>query len=223
MAIQRHPAHPIHPDGHARGAAAATRGAAVGTRATAVRMRGAAVRTLSTVVRMRSAAVRMRSTAVRMRCAVPRGGDAVPRIATAVRGGGARTRPRRLRTALPWRDDRGQAAIEFTGTVPVILATLALLWQTALVGYTFVLAGNAADEGARAGAVGGPAACQEAAVDKLPGAWRDGGVSCSEEGDLVRAEVNLSVPVLFPGTLQLDLSIPGEAAAPREYREGAAP
>ncbi|WP_331448102.1 TadE/TadG family type IV pilus assembly protein [Streptomyces xanthochromogenes] len=48
--------------------------------------------------------------------------------------------------------DRGQTVIEFIGVVPLILLLLVALWQCALVGYAFVLAGNAADEGARAGA-----------------------------------------------------------------------
>ncbi|WP_372454296.1 TadE/TadG family type IV pilus assembly protein [Streptomyces tardus] len=52
--------------------------------------------------------------------------------------------------------DRGQATVEFLGMLPLILLVLVLCWQFVLVGYTFVLAGNAADKGARA-AGGGPA------------------------------------------------------------------
>ena len=47
--------------------------------------------------------------------------------------------------------DLGQTAIEFVGVTPLIILLLAVLWQCALIGYTFSLAGNAADVGARAG------------------------------------------------------------------------
>ncbi|RSM84854.1 septum formation initiator, partial [Streptomyces sp. WAC 01325] len=35
--------------------------------------------------------------------------------------------------------------------LPTIVVTLVLMWQFVLVGYTFTLAGNAADEAVRAG------------------------------------------------------------------------
>ncbi len=116
------------------------------------------------------------------------------------------------------RDDRGQAAIEFTGTLPVVLATLVLLWQAALLGYTFSLAGNAADEAARALAVGGD--CNGAGVEHLPGAWQSGAsVRCSPaDGDLVTATVSLAVPVLFPGSVNFPFTVDGHASAAREER-----
>ncbi|MER5962947.1 TadE/TadG family type IV pilus assembly protein [Streptomyces sp. NPDC002057] len=96
-------------------------------------------------------------------------------------------------------DDRGQVAVEFLGMVPVILLTLALLWQVVLVGYTYTLAGNAADEAARAAAVGDD--CQGAAVRHLDGAWRSGATaSCSgPAGGMVTVVVRVRVPVLVPG------------------------
>ncbi|MGW4204068.1 TadE/TadG family type IV pilus assembly protein, partial [Streptomyces sp. NPDC004726] len=117
----------------------------------------------------------------------------------------------------PWlREDRGQAAIEFTGTVPLILVTLALLWQAALTGYTLSLAGNAADAGARAGAVGGAAACAAAAREDLPSAWRGAETSCRAVGDMYLATIGLRVPVLFPGSVSFPLTVRGEAGAPDE-------
>ncbi|MEV8589975.1 TadE/TadG family type IV pilus assembly protein [Streptomyces sp. NPDC051180] len=95
-------------------------------------------------------------------------------------------------------DDRGQVAVEFVGMVPLILLTLALLWQVVLVGYTYTLAGNAADEAARAAAVGDD--CSEAALRHLDGAWRSGArPACSSGGGMVTAVVTIDVPVLFPG------------------------
>ncbi|WP_190121467.1 TadE/TadG family type IV pilus assembly protein [Streptomyces inusitatus] len=116
------------------------------------------------------------------------------------------------------REDRGQAAVEFTGTLPVILATLALLWQAALIGYSFSLAGNAADAGARAGAVDGPAACEAAAREDLPAAWLAGArFGCpGNGGDLYEVSITFSVPVLFPGVLDLPFTFDADAAAVNE-------
>jgi hypothetical protein len=116
------------------------------------------------------------------------------------------------------RGDRGQAAIEFTGMVPIILGTMALLWQATLIGYTFSLAGNAADEAVRAGAVATgdrSAACAAAAEEDLPDAWSLGPVSCVATGDLVTAQVKINVPVLFPG-FDIPVNITAHAAARRE-------
>ncbi|WP_149183881.1 TadE/TadG family type IV pilus assembly protein [Streptomyces sp. TRM49041] len=113
------------------------------------------------------------------------------------------------------RDDRGQVAVEFTGLVPVVLGTLLLLWQATLIGYTYALAGNAADEAARAGAVGGD--CQAAAQSRLSGAWT-ATASCARSGDLVTADVSLGVPVLFPG-VTLPFTVQAHAAAANERGE----
>lgn len=115
------------------------------------------------------------------------------------------------------RGDRGQVAVEFLGMVPLIVLTLVLLWQCVLVGYTFTLAGNAADEAARAAAVGDD--CGAAARRHLDGAWaRGASASCGREGDLVHAEVELQVPVLFPGAISFPFDVTGEAGAVWEGR-----
>ncbi|AJF67040.1 TadE/TadG family type IV pilus assembly protein [Streptomyces vietnamensis] len=116
-------------------------------------------------------------------------------------------------------DDRGQVAVEFLGMVPLILLTLALLWQVVLVGYTYTLAGNAADEAARAAAVGDD--CQEAGLRHVDGAWRDGAeVSCPPGDGMVTAVVSLQVPALVPGVGGL-FRVDGKAAAVDE--KGATP
>ncbi|MYZ37067.1 pilus assembly protein [Streptomyces sp. SID4917] len=116
--------------------------------------------------------------------------------------------------------DRGQAAIEFTGMVPIILATVVLLWEAALVGYTFSLAGNAADEAVRAATVAVPgtrvAACTEAAEEDLPGAWNLADVSCQAENDgLVKVDLTVELPLFFPG-VNIPIEVPAHASAVKE-------
>ncbi|RKN76136.1 ParA family protein [Streptomyces klenkii] len=112
--------------------------------------------------------------------------------------------------------DRGQVAVEFLGILPLILVVLVAVWQCVLVGYTYALAGNAADKGARAAAVGGD--CAAAARADLPGAWR-GGPECGGQGTgVVRAEVSLQVPALFPGLVNWPWTVTGSAGAAEEER-----
>ena len=121
-------------------------------------------------------------------------------------------------------DDRGQISIEFAGTFPLMLLVLVVLWQCALIGYTFSLAGNAADRGVRAGTVseriwlpgGREMACEDAGREDLPEEWREADIDCWRDGDLVKAEVKLKIPVLFPGGPKVDIKVKGDSAAARE-------
>ncbi|KUO11834.1 TadE/TadG family type IV pilus assembly protein [Streptomyces sp. DSM 15324] len=117
--------------------------------------------------------------------------------------------------------DRGQVTIEFLGMTPLIIVTLVVVWQCVLVGYTFTLAGNAADEAVRAGTAADPGAregaCQEAGLDKLGDAWRgNADVDCGTGGGYVTADVSLPVPVLFPGTIDFPVTVHGHAGAVEE-------
>ncbi|WP_059013146.1 TadE/TadG family type IV pilus assembly protein [Streptomyces specialis] len=125
--------------------------------------------------------------------------------------------PRRTAAGGP-RRDRGAVLVEFAGIFPLILVMLAMIWQCVLIGYTFSLAGNAADEGARAGAGAdgdAEAACEAAATAHLPAAW-EADVSCPLVGNVRRAEIDLRVPVLFPGAFNLPLTVSGSAGAAEE-------
>ncbi|MBJ6614966.1 pilus assembly protein [Streptomyces griseoincarnatus] len=127
---------------------------------------------------------------------------------------------RRARATGPHRD-RGQVTVEFLGMTPTILVTLVVLWQLVLVGYTFTLAGNAADEAARAGTAASrgarQGACQAAGTDKLSGAWGSGAtVTCATGGGMVTADVTIRVPILFPGTLSFPFDVTGHAGAVEE-------
>lgn len=112
--------------------------------------------------------------------------------------------------------DRGQVSVELLGMTPIIIVTLVLLWQFVLVGYTFVLAGNAADEAVRAAtASAGQAGCEQAGRRILPGAWQ-GTVTCHADGQWVTADVSLKVPVLFPGAIGFPFTVKGHAGAVQE-------
>ncbi|QKV92824.1 MinD/ParA family protein [Streptomyces sp. NA02950] len=116
--------------------------------------------------------------------------------------------------------DRGQVTVEFLGVLPLALIVLAVIWQFVLIGYTYSLAGNSADKGARAGAAdgGGPAACQSAARKDIPSAWRgSSSISCGAGADGVfNATVRLKVPVLFPGAADFPWTVTGTAGATDE-------
>lgn len=116
--------------------------------------------------------------------------------------------------------DEGQVTIEFLGMMPTIIVTLIALWQVVLVGYTFILAGNAADEAVRQATAAEPgarqAACEAAGLKHLSEAWRSGAdVTCGGSG-YVTADVNLQVPILFPGTLSFPFTVHGHAGAVEE-------
>jgi pilus assembly protein CpaE len=92
------------------------------------------------------------------------------------------------------RAQRGQVAVETVGMFGLIGLIALLLWQIALVGYTYVLAGHAAREGARALAVDDEV--RPVVREDLPKRWRDG-MKLNEGDHDVR--VRLAVPIVVPG------------------------
>ncbi|MBT2478024.1 TadE family protein [Streptomyces sp. ISL-94] len=114
--------------------------------------------------------------------------------------------------------DRGQLAIEFAGTVPLILLLVAAVWECVLIGYAFSLAGNAADEAARVGAVSGEAACAAAAARHIGAAWTMDPPDCGASGDIYKARVTLNLPILVPG-LDIGVPITGEGGSSKEEEE----
>ena len=97
--------------------------------------------------------------------------------------------------------ERGQSTAEFMGLLPIILIIFFGLWQMALTGFTYVVAGHAAREGARQLAVdssdtGKMPPYREAARKDLPGGWREH-AKIEKRGD-VTVSVRLKVPVLIP-------------------------
>ncbi|GAA3842808.1 AAA family ATPase [Streptomyces phyllanthi] len=141
-------------------------------------------------------------------------------------GGGRRRKPSSDRGALVLRrkgGDRGSVTLEFAGIFPLLLAVMAILWQCVLYGYTYSIAGNAADEAARAGTAAyavdpgnyqGP--CQAAGSEDLPGAWSGADINCEVQGSIMRATVTAPVPLFFPGFDPGWPDVQGEAGAALE-------
>ena len=103
--------------------------------------------------------------------------------------------------------ERGQAIADAMGMLPVLLLFVLALWQLGLVGYTYVLAGHAAREGARMLAVnptdGEPddAAFKKIrtrAMGEVPQAWRRG-AEVDLPANRSTVAVRLKVPVVVPG------------------------
>lgn len=71
------------------------------------------------------------------------------------------------------RDLRSDAGvIEFTAMLPLILATVLLVWEAFLLGMSATYAGHAANEGARVAATGGGyQAVKDEAVRRISGVW----------------------------------------------------
>ncbi|WP_221347688.1 AAA family ATPase [Streptomyces beigongshangae] len=143
-------------------------------------------------------------------------------------GGGGRRRKSSDKGSLSLRrkgGDRGAVTLEFAGMFPILLVVMAILWQCVLYGYTYSLAGNAADEAARAataayavdGDVGG--ACGTAGGEHLPGAWDGASISCGVEGQVMKATVTAQVPLFFPG-FDAGWTVDAEAGAALEGDDG---
>lgn len=123
--------------------------------------------------------------------------------------------PARARPRISLRAEAGQVAAEAAGMAGIVMMIALLLWQAVLAGYTFVLAGHAAREGARQFAVGEPA--EAAAREDLPKAWREG--MRVKQGDRY-VDVSLAVPALVPG---LDTPARVETRAGTIVEEGRVP
>jgi hypothetical protein len=116
--------------------------------------------------------------------------------------------------------ERGQASAETMGLLPLLFVFVLGLWQIGLVGYTYILTGHAAQEGARMLAVNptdgkdpkDPAykKVRSRAIGQVPDAWRDGAqLTLPKEQSTV--SVRLKVPIVLPG-LDSPFSIGSRAA-----------
>ena len=100
--------------------------------------------------------------------------------------------------------ERGQSSAEMMGLLPVLIVIVLALWQVGLLGYTYLLAGHAAREGARELAVNTTDLpkdhpYRDAAKRDLPKAWRKDAKIEVDEDDPVTVNVKLVVPAVLPG------------------------
>jgi pilus assembly protein CpaE len=100
--------------------------------------------------------------------------------------------------------ERGQGSAEMMGLLPVLALVVLALWQMGLLGYTYLLAGHAAREGARELAVNTTDTktdkpYRKAAERDLPKAWRKDANIAIDKKDPVTVNVRLVVPVVLPG------------------------
>lgn len=123
-----------------------------------------------------------------------------------------RRRPR-LATAL--RGERGQAAIEFTGTVWLLVVAGLIAWQLALVGWTAVAGSNAARTAARA--YSKSASAGDAEADGQQSLSHDG--FTSKQADVKvkgqTARVVIHVPILVPSVFSSPIKLHMHATMPR--------
>jgi pilus assembly protein CpaE len=90
--------------------------------------------------------------------------------------------------------ERGQASVEFLGTLPAALLVVLVAWQLLLAGQAGWLAGNAVRVGARAEAVGGDA--RAAARSALPSYLR-GHLEVVRDRGEGRLKIRVRVPLLL--------------------------
>lgn len=93
------------------------------------------------------------------------------------------------------KDESGQAALELTGMLPVVGLLVLLVWQAALTAASVALTGHAADEAARAAALGHDVS---QALDSVP-TWFAQDMSVSEDRSTSSVRVDTHLPVLAPG------------------------
>ena len=106
-------------------------------------------------------------------------------------------------------DERGQAAVELVGALPVFLALGLVVAQLLAVGYSAVLAGNAAEAGALA--LAARANPEASARNALPG-WRRAHANVDVDGG--RVTVRLRPPSLL-AAVSRELEVASTASVAR--------
>jgi Flp pilus assembly protein TadG len=118
---------------------------------------------------------------------------------------------RAVRARRRLRSQHGQVAIEFLGTVFLVLIAAMVAWELALVGWSAVGAANAARTAARAFSRTGDTASAEAdGRAALQDDWLGAGSSVTVNGG--KATVVVSVPLVIPG-LTSPLRLPAATAS----------
>ena len=136
-------------------------------------------------------------------------------------GRGDRNEPRSILARLA--GERGQSSVEFIGLMPILIVLVLAIWQVGLAGYTYILAGNAAREGARELSTDntdekGDRPYRERAEESLPGAWRRNAKVVIDPKDEARVVVDLKIPLVLP-TFAGPLHVKSRASSVTELEE----
>jgi hypothetical protein len=110
-----------------------------------------------------------------------------------------------------WRDERGQASVEFLGMVFWLLLAALFCWQLFLGAWTANQATNAARTASRVAARVGSDP-EKAARNAVSGPLRRGFHDFREEGE--KATVTLEIPIIFPGLTIDEFSVTRDATLP---------
>ena len=94
------------------------------------------------------------------------------------------------------RASRGQASVEVVAAVPALMLLALVVFQLLALGYSAVLAGNAAEAGALA--LAGGADARSAARGALPG-WSRAGMTVAVSGSVVRVALRPPSPLAVVG------------------------
>ena len=106
--------------------------------------------------------------------------------------------------------DRGSAAVELAGMLPLLLLTAVLVWQVLLIVSTATAAEHAARNASRAVGVGGRAGPAGRAA--LPAWLRDD--ATIEAGGGTAVTVRIAVPVVAPGVTLPSWTVSRDAVLP---------
>ena len=105
------------------------------------------------------------------------------------------------RLAARYRDQRGQASVEFAGVLVWLLLAALLIWQLLLVTWTFNQASNAARTASRVDGRGGSGT--KAGKAALSPGLRDAREGHAWSGE--KATVRVRIPIVIPGLDSTDL------------------
>jgi Flp pilus assembly protein TadG len=110
-----------------------------------------------------------------------------------------------------WREQRGQASVEFMGMIFWLLLAAVFIWQLMLAAWTANQATNAARTASRVAARPNGDA-EKAARNAVSGPLRDGFHDFRMNGE--KATVHLKIPIIMPGLTAPGFSITREATLP---------
>jgi Flp pilus assembly protein TadG len=110
-----------------------------------------------------------------------------------------------------WREQRGQASVEFMGMIFWLLLAAVFIWQLMLAAWTVNQATNAARTASRVAAREGGDA-EKAARNAVSGPLRDGFHDFDLNGE--KATVHLEIPIIMPGLTVDGFSITRDATLP---------